>query len=42
MMVIEIINKPVDIEALTAARNLILDKFNIWEIVSQKIQEIQK
>jgi len=38
----EIINKPVDIEALAISRNYILDRFNIWEIISQKIQEIQK
>lgn len=38
----EIINKPIDVEVLREARNLILDKYNIWEVVFQKIQDVQK
>jgi len=38
----EIINSPVDIDALSKAREIILDKFNIWEIVYQKILEIER
>lgn len=34
------INKPVDIEALSKARNLILDEYNIWEVINKKINEI--
>jgi hypothetical protein len=38
----EIINSPVDVEALSEARDIILDKFNIWETVYQKILELEK
>lgn len=37
---INIINKPIDIDALREARNLILDEYNIWEIISKKIKSL--
>jgi hypothetical protein len=36
----EIINTPVDIDALKKARSVILDKTNIWEVVNKKIKDI--
>jgi len=35
-----IINKPVDIESLTKARNIVLDSYNIWEVINNKIKEL--
>ena len=40
----EIIHTPVtceNIEALEKSRRLILEKYNIWEVISEKIQEIE-
>ena len=40
----DIINKPLtemEIEALRKARRLILEKYNIWEIINNKINEIE-
>ena len=40
----DIINKPLtemEIEALRKARRLILEKYNIWEIINNKIDEIE-
>lgn len=40
----EIINKPLtdkEIKSISDARNLILNKYNIWEIVNTKIKEIE-
>ena len=36
----EIINTPVDIESLGFARDIILDEYNIWEVINKKINEI--
>jgi len=36
----EIIKQPIDIEALTKARNVVLDEFNIWEVINKKIKTI--
>lgn len=38
----ELINKPVDIEALGKARDVILDEFNIWEVINKKIKKINE
>lgn len=35
-----IVNKPINIEALSEARNLILDKYNIWEVINTKIKTL--
>lgn len=37
----EIIKQPIDIESLTKARNIILDEYNIWEVISKKIKTIK-
>lgn len=37
----EIIKKPVDVEALGKARDLILDEYNIWEVINKKIKNIK-
>ena len=37
----EIINRPIDLNALSKARNIILDEINIWEVVRKKIEEIR-
>lgn len=37
----KLINKPIDIEALGKARDLILDEYNIWEVISKKIKTIK-
>jgi hypothetical protein len=34
------INTPVDIESLGVSRDIILDKYNIWEVINKKINEI--
>ena len=36
----ELVSKPIDIEALTKARNLILDEYNIWEVINKKIKQL--
>jgi hypothetical protein len=36
----EIIKQPVDIEALTKARNIVLDEYNIWEVINRKIKSL--
>jgi hypothetical protein len=36
-LIAETVSKPINIEALNVARNLILDRFNIWEIIYRKI-----
>jgi len=33
----EIIKQPIDIEALTKARNIVLDEFNIWEVIRREL-----
>lgn len=38
----KIIDKPVDVEVLNKARNLILDEYNIWEVINKKIKNINK
>ncbi len=37
----EIIQQPVNVEALTKARNIVLDKYNIWEVINRKIKNIK-
>lgn len=37
----EIINRSVDVDALSKARELILEKYNIWEIINNKIKNIK-
>ena len=37
----EAIQKPVDIEALTKARNIVLDDYNLWEVINKKIKQIE-
>ena len=37
----ELINKPIDLEALGKARNLILEEYNIWEVINKKIKNIK-
>lgn len=36
----KLINNPVDVEALGKARDLILDVYNIWEVINEKIKTI--
>ena len=36
----EIISQPVDVKALTEARNHILDTYNIWEVINKKIKTL--
>ena len=38
----EIINNAPDVEALSIARDVILDKTNIWEVIRVKIKEIER
>ena len=37
----EIIKQPIDVEALTKARNIVLDEYNIWEVIHKKIKKIK-
>jgi hypothetical protein len=36
----EIIKRPINIESLGKARNIILDKYNLWEVIYKKIKNI--
>ena len=36
----KLINNPIDVESLGKARDLILDEYNIWEVISKKIKTI--
>lgn len=38
----DLISKPIDVEALGRARDMILDDYNIWETINKKIKEIEK
>ena len=37
----DIITQPVDVDALTKSRNLVLDNYNIWEVIHNKIISIE-
>jgi hypothetical protein len=37
----ELINNPIDIDALSKGRDLILDEYNIWEVINKKIKQIE-
>ena len=36
----EIIKQPIDIEALTKARNMVLDEHNLWAVINRKIKTL--
>jgi hypothetical protein len=40
--IIEIVKQPVNVEALTKARNIVLNDYNIWEVVNRKIKSINE